>query len=320
MSVSSSHFDHLRLRQLRLLDLIARHGSLRAVAGEMNLTQPAISQMLKDLEFAFGTKLVDRSVRGVSLSPAGQIAVQRARAGLAIFEHLAADLASDRPTVVRIGTNPAVLFHLLPIALGHLGLEQSQMQFRIHSGTVSDMMQRLWSGELDCYVGRVDWGAMAPGMSDLLRYEPLTQTDLVLACSTDHPLAKQSSVSAADLAKCAWAMQSDRTNNRAAIETAFRHCGVVAPAPTVEVDADPTALSRLALLCGLVICVPRAAVNASFTDGRLHILTPTDMKMPSISLSFVTLKENDSVEALNCLHQALLQAVASAPDLREGDM
>ena len=61
----------LRVQHMRFLALLARLGSLTACAKALHLSQPAVSNLLKDLETAFGVRLVDRDARGGRLSPAG---------------------------------------------------------------------------------------------------------------------------------------------------------------------------------------------------------------------------------------------------------
>lgn len=307
MSGSAPHFDQLRLRQLRLLDLIDRYKSLRAVAGEMNLTQPAVSQMLKDLEYAFGVTLVERSARGVVLSPQGRIALQRVRAGLTIFDHLSADLAAELPRVVRVGTNPAALFQLIPAALRQLDVSRAGVRFRLEAGTVGNMMSRLLDGELDCYVGRIDWSAMPAEMAERLRYEPLTETELVVACSVNHPLAGRSDVAAAELLEWPWALPAGDTNNRRSIETAFRNDGVAAPRPVVEVSADPTSLLILAQEVDLLICVPRVVLQSHISGGRVVPLATPGLFLPPIRICIVTLPEIGELPALRLLRNALIE-------------
>ncbi|WP_158972219.1 LysR family transcriptional regulator [Chachezhania sediminis] len=314
MSGPSSHLDHLRLRQLRLLDLIDRHRSLRAVGEALNLTQPAVSQMLKDLEFAFGAALVDRSVRGAVLTPLGRVALQRARAGLAIFDNLAADLGTESPAVVRVGSNPASLFKLMPAALRQLEAQRAGIRFLLQAGTVGNMMSRLLDGDLDCYVGRVDWTAMPVPTADLLVYEPLTETGLVVVCSADHPLAGRAEVSAAELAQWPWALPSEDTNNRRSIEVAFRNCGVPAPLPVVEVSADPTSLLMLAQEVDLLTFVPRAVLNPQPVGKRIVTLSTPDLSLPPIRICFVTLREIGSLPSVQRLRDALLQVCRQGGD------
>ena len=63
----------LRIQHLRLLVLLEQLGSLTACAKVLHLSQPAVSNLRKDLETVFGTTLVERDARAaLSLSPFGQ--------------------------------------------------------------------------------------------------------------------------------------------------------------------------------------------------------------------------------------------------------
>jgi DNA-binding transcriptional LysR family regulator len=313
MVYSPQHLDRLRLRHLRLLELIDRHRSLRAVGKVLNLTQPAVSQMVKDLEYAFGVMLVERSVRGVTLSAAGRQALQRIRSGLATFDHLASELQADLPLTVRIGTNPALMFQLMPDTLRRLASEQGRMRFTLRTGMVGDMLQALWDGDLDCYVGRVDWDQMPPRMAAVLHHDPLTQTELVLACSTAHPLARGSDLSVRDLADWPWALPPADSNNRIELEAGLRNHGLPAPMSAVEIAADPNALVNLAKQLELLVCVPRVALDAHVEAGALCVLDLPDFQFAPIQIGFVTLAENEDMEPLQVLRRALVDAA------REGE-
>jgi len=311
MAPSLQHLDRLRLRHLRLLDLIEQHGSLRAVAGVFNLTQPAISQMVKDLERAFGVILVERSARGVSLTAAGKYALQRARSGLAAFDHLADELQMADVPQVRIGTNPAMLFQLLPTAINLLKARDARMRFNVRTGMVNDMLLDLWAGNLDCYVGRIDWDRLPPTMLDVLSQETLNTADLILCCSADHPLAGRSDLAVSDLLDFPWALPPEDSNNRLVFETAFRNLGFVGPIPAVEVASDPNALIHLARQSGFLTCVPRVALDAHLDKHALRAIEIPGFHLPPIQIGFVTLEQNESLHGVAFLRQALKEAAAS---------
>lgn len=310
MTFSPQHIDRLRLRHLRLLELIDQYGSLRAVGGILNLTQPAVSQMVKDLEFAFGVQLVMRSVRGVSLSEAGQLALQRARSGLATFDHLASELQAELPMTLRVGANPALTFQLIPDALERLQDEGNPVRFRFHTGTVGDMMHALWEGELDCYVGRVDWDLLPQRMVSVLQHVPLTRTDLVLACAASHPLAQSKGLSVHDLVKWPWVLPGEDSNNRVALEAGLRNHGLAAPAPLAEIDADPNALMILARQLNVLTCVPYMALRPHIESGDMRLLSVPDMVLPPIQIGFVTLAEYEGMSSLRALMGALVAVAA----------
>lgn len=312
MLASQIHIDRLRLRHLRLLELIDRHQSLRAVAETLNLTQPAVSQMVKDLEFAFGIALVDRSVKGALLTDAGRHALQRARTGLATFDHLADELLAEPPTLIRIGTNPAVTYQLLPEALRELGLAQSGLRFTVVAGMVDDMMRGLLDGRFDCYVGRATWDHLPQSMAELITATPLIETELTLACSADHPLAGREAIDPADLLDWPWVLPAPDTNNRMSLEAGFRNCGLTPPRPTVEMSADPNALMALALRGEVLTCVPRMALRGFGSSGLLVPVNVPRLRLLPVLTSFLTLAENDALPPLRMLKEAFVRAVRQA--------
>lgn len=96
---------HLNLNSLRMLVAAARHGSFRHAASELNLSQGAVSQRIKQLEDAVGVQLFKREPRGVSLTSAGQSFVETVETSIAKIEAAASQLAH---------TNGEVSFHTSP--------------------------------------------------------------------------------------------------------------------------------------------------------------------------------------------------------------
>lgn len=307
MSRIPIRLDSLRLRHLRLLELIDEHRSLRAVGAILNRTQPAVSQMLKDLEYAFGVPLVERSVRGVALNAAGLLALQRARSGLASFDHLVSELTAAQSPILRVGTNPALAFQMLPAALQRLQSRGEPLRLKVQTGVVADMLQSLWDGELDCYVGRVDWDQMPQMMVPTLRHDPLIETDLVVACSVRHPLATRQNVSISELSEWQWVLPPITSNNRVALETEFRNHGIAVPVPNTEI-ADPAGLLILARELDVLICAPRFTLDTHIAGGELCALDIPSLALPLIRVGFVTLAEHRNMAALQLLWQVLSEA------------
>ncbi|WP_210054799.1 LysR family transcriptional regulator [Neorhizobium petrolearium] len=315
MTPSSLYLDRLRLRHLRLLEMVDRSGSLREVADQLNLTQPAISQMVKDLEVAFGVPLVARSARGASLTAAGRHALQRARAGLATFEHLASELRTVPPALVRIGTNPTLSYDLLPRAMHELRLIESDTRIQIVAGVVSAMMQGLLDGSFDCYVGRIEWDLVPAGTLPLLRATPLTGTDLTLACSRKHPLAGRRDIKARELLDWPWALTTPETSNRTSFDSAFRNLGLPPPEPKIEMIGDPSAFISMATQIDVLICIPRIAFRT--VRGAVDIL-PLDVKeleLSPILTHFLTLKETEELPEICLLRAAMRRAVGNNGEL-----
>ena len=71
--------SRLRMRQVLLLLVIERHGTLRAAAAELGVTQPAASKMLRELEGSLGHALFERVGRGLRLTPSGDCVLHHFR-------------------------------------------------------------------------------------------------------------------------------------------------------------------------------------------------------------------------------------------------
>ena len=69
----------LKLRDLHMLEVIATRGSMARAAGELALSQPAVSKAVADLEQDLGVALLSRSSRGAELTPSGQVLLRRWR-------------------------------------------------------------------------------------------------------------------------------------------------------------------------------------------------------------------------------------------------
>ena len=106
-------------RRLQLLIELSRHGSMRAVADELNITTSTVSQQIAVLAREVGTDLIEPVGRRVRLTPAGRRLAEHAVTIVAAVESARSDLASDtEPTgTLRIaGFATAVRGSLLPIA------------------------------------------------------------------------------------------------------------------------------------------------------------------------------------------------------------
>ena len=107
---------HVTLRQLKVFVEVARRASFSAAAGQLHLSQPAVSRQVRELETALGLRLIDRSTRTVQLTAGGQRLLERAEHLLQVFQSTMAEVRQDpveaRP-IVRVLLQSADLERLL---------------------------------------------------------------------------------------------------------------------------------------------------------------------------------------------------------------
>ena len=103
----------LKLAHMRMIVALDDHGKVSAAAQVLNISQPAASRMIAEMEDVLGAKLCERLPRGVALTPAGQALARRARAVLLEMREVdreIADLKSGKGGTVFLGsvTAPAI--------------------------------------------------------------------------------------------------------------------------------------------------------------------------------------------------------------------
>lgn len=147
----------LRLRQLLLLSTVAEVGNLRRAAAMLQMTQPAATRLLQELEHRLGGPLFERSSRGMTLTPEGHVALARARRALHDVDAIADDLVQHRlghGLRVRIGVPASIAGVLLPRALSRFKQSSPTTTVEIVEGAQDALMQSLRAGGLDLVLGR----------------------------------------------------------------------------------------------------------------------------------------------------------------------
>ncbi len=145
----------LELRHLDSLRAIARTGSFRAAADELDYTQSAISQHLAGLESIVGVRLVDRGRgrRRVVLTEAGEILVRHADAIAARLSAARADLhayAEGAAGTLRVGTYQSVSARILPTLIGRFVARWPGVTVELReSSSLPRLVRLVESGDLD---------------------------------------------------------------------------------------------------------------------------------------------------------------------------
>ena len=262
--------SHLKTRHLVLLVELGKHGSIMHAAQAANLTQPAASKLLGELEHVLGVQLFDRLPRGVAPTWYGSVLIRRAGAALAEMDAAHQEvlelLAGSRGRVA-IGSVLTPASGLVPEAVNLLKSRHARVQVSIMVDTSKLLIERLRGGELDMVIGRI----LSHEALSELHFEPVTDEPHSLIVRAGHPLLEQATITLAELARQSWIMPPGGSILRERLTALFLSKGLEPPTETVETMALP-AIAALLTGSDMVIALPRELMEPYLGNGRLAVL------------------------------------------------
>lgn len=175
----------IKFRHLDAFSAIARARSFKTAAEQLNLTQPAISKTLKELEEILGVVVMERSRAGVSLTPQGEIFLQFAEQSTAALRHGLRSIQATGATAgrLKIGALPSVASSLLPRAVLAFVAKSPDTLVEIQEGPHHDLTGGLRSGGFDLVVGRLG----APDTMVGLSFQQLYSEEVLIVASPNSP-------------------------------------------------------------------------------------------------------------------------------------
>ncbi len=177
---------------LKLFCSIVQSGSITKGAGVCNLALSAASRRISELEETVGSALLDRSVKGVTLTPVGHAVMQHAMRLFQGFEQMSNELAEYSKGAkghVRLWANMSALTEFLPAALASFLATHPEIQVEVEEQLSSDIVRALTDGIAD--IGIFAEGTVASGLLTRI----IGNDQLVIACNKSHPLGKRKCVS-----------------------------------------------------------------------------------------------------------------------------
>ena len=305
--------DQIRLRDLMLLEHVQTLGTLREAAIALHVTQPAVTQMLKGLERAFGVTLVERGRRGVRLTDAGQAALVRLRCARHEIEFAREAAFSSLQPMLRVGATPIATLQLLPRAVSRMRTRLPGVRLTLTESGVESLWRQLAEGTLDALVGRMPGLNPQHLQSGGLRHEVIGSERMVLVGARSHPLAKTGRQRNTRqwlqaLANCAWVLPPGDALAVLNFNEWFGQAGLVPPTPTVVSGSFYASLNMVAQ-AELLAVVPESAALGLLGTLKLKILE-TPWRNPPVNIVFAARESNWATEAVSALRACFSAPVA----------
>ncbi|MEW1611983.1 MULTISPECIES: LysR family transcriptional regulator [unclassified Streptomyces] len=239
----------MRIEQLEYIEAVTRLGSLRRAAEELHLSQPALSETVRNLERELGVAVLDRKRSGATISDAGRELLPHIIGVLDAVDRLrrAADEQHRTSRTVRLGTVFAATVPLLVPAIRQFHALHPATEVEVIAAQQSVIHRSLLEGGVD--LGLVNYLAgddLAPDLhtTELIRGRP------VVCLRPDSPLASLESVGVDDLlGEPLIVMRSGYLMHR------FTHRLLKDRVPSFSYSADGAEMGKLMVAEGLGVTV-----------------------------------------------------------------
>jgi DNA-binding transcriptional LysR family regulator len=279
----------LRLRDLHVFSTVVQRGSMAKAAQHLGVSQPAISEVIADLEHALGVKLLDRSAQGVEPTIYGDALLKRS---VAVFDELKQSIRdieflSDATTgEVRIGCMEAPWFTLLPDVIRRFSQQYPRIQ--VHTDLIdhSEVFRALRERRYDCVLipKRPQYTA-----ADDLTVESLYDDAQIVAAWARSKWARRRKIDLAELIEEPWILTGPTAWSRPMTEEIFAAAGLSRPNPRI---ATNSIILRARLIAGspYLGLFMTSVLRRLTADNYALTALPVDLHANSQSIAIVTLK------------------------------
>ncbi len=300
----------VKLRHLETFVEVARQKSVSRAAENLNLTQPAVTRTIRELEEICGKPLVEKDGRGIRISHYGEVFLRYAGSSLAAarggINALAQLSLSDGP-LVRLGALPTVSSTIVPVAVSHYLESGMHNRLSVVTGENRVLLDQLRVGELDLVMGRLP----APENMQGLIFEPLFRDKVVFAVKTDHPLADRAQIAVDALNAYPVLVPTRQSIIRPFVDRLFIEQGITVPLRAIETVSDSFGHAFVRQFDAIWI-ISRGVVSGEIASGEFTTL-PFDTESTRGSVGLITRREVSLGPGAQMFAETLRHAAALAP-------
>ena len=221
------------IQQLEAFSAVVRHGSLGRAAAVLNVTQPALSRMIRRLEDNAGAPLFGRHSKGMKLTDVGEALLPHATLVERETRQAREDIEALRGLAkgtIRVRAVASIACFVLPMAIGGVLKAWPGLRIEVREGVWDRLAEALTNYDIDLAIG-VD----APDTDQIVAIRDCQwQDDSYVVASADHPLRRRPELRLEDTSAEKWASLPRGTAPHAHLEQIFADHGLGLPNIVVE--------------------------------------------------------------------------------------
>ena len=260
--------------RLKVFRAVAEHLNFHKAAEHLFITQPAVTLQIKALEDDLGVRLFDRRAGRISLTRQGSILLGYAGKIAALTAEAEQELGWKNGKVagqLSLGVSTTIAQYVLPRLLGAFLAEYPAVQFSLHSGNTSQVVQLLIDSKVS--LGLIEGPARDRG----IRSEPFMEDELVLIMPRQFELDH---LSGSQFLASNLLMREQGSGSRRVVEKALEKAGFKLKSFKRVIDLDSTEAIKSAVEAGLGIgFVSRWAISKELELGTLRVAQASGVKV-----------------------------------------
>lgn len=287
----------VKFHQIRAFVEVARQGSIRGASRVLNLSQPALTKSIKELEEGIAAQLFIRRSKGVALTECGESFYHHASLILEELRSAQEDILQRQGKLagqINIGMGASVARLLMPGVISRFHQQHPQVKLRIMEGQLVSMINELRQGELDFTINTYYRGPYDHEFS----FEKLFEKPFAIFCRAGHPALGATSIS--ELLKYSWTMPTPRGSYYKQLEEVFinreqfPNIGVVCEtfSSSISLVAQSDFLSILPqelgcdpLLANRLVMLP---VKETLPKATYYLIQRRDTRQTPLTTSLIT--------------------------------
>ncbi len=299
-------FDHLRFRQLEMVCLLAETGSVRATSRQINLSAPALSKSLREIEQVVGAPLFVRTTRGLLPTADGEEFVRSARVVLRHLDGLRNSRARSsgpaRSRTLRIGTAPFVAWCIVPEILRRLAGQGDPPRLQLVEARIVALADQLANGELDAILTLFTPEALHVLDTGTLGLDQIYAERMVIVEGAGaRPKRRRASWQALEGAD--WILPPPTYTQRLLVQRAFLAAGRLPPEPVIESINIPAMLNLVKAGLGITAAFG-CTVQDDLAGGSLRAVR-TETELPTVPIGLAYRKSTADIKSLHAIRDAL---------------
>lgn len=267
--------------RLKVFDTVARRLNFTKAANELNITQPAVTKHIKEIELNLNIKLFERNGTKIKLTQAGEILVKYTEEIFSVYQKMEFEigqLQEKQKGHLRLGASTTIAQYVLPPILAEFRKRFPEIQLNLVIHNSEKIEDLLTNNKID--VGLIE----AQIKNRTFHYFPFMKDEIVLVARQNHPLSTKNHLKTDDLLQIPFVLRESGSGTLETIDLALKAKNIKLNELKTEIRLGSTESIKSYLLHSDALAF--LSVQSILQELKSHTLTIIDVKNMAIPRYF----------------------------------